>query len=337
MIRLKDIAARAGVSVMTVSKALREEPDVSAKTRERLRALAASMGYVPNAMAQSLRTRSTRLLGLVIPGTVNPIYARVLMAIEDRATELGYDLLLAHSLDKPEREEAHLRSFLGRGAEGLLIVPVYRMGQAVSPAYRGLAARRVPCVLLGHPAPHCAGLPSVAADDLADAELVTQHLLRLGHRRIACLTGPIAARWAQERYEGYRRALRAGGLEVAERLVFHAGATIEDGFQAGLELLRENTGATALVAANDMVAIGAANALLGQGLKIPAEMSVAGFGNILTAEHFRVPLTTVREPKFRLGLAAMEMLETLLAGGAVESRRLRGELVERESTAAPAA
>lgn len=336
MIRLKDIAARAGVSVMTVSKALRDEPDVAAKTRERLRALAASMGYVPNAMAQSLRTRSTRLLGLVIPGTVNPIYARVLMAIEDRAAELGYDVLLAHSLDKPEREEAHLRGFLGRGAEGLLIVPVYRMGQAVSPLYRDLAARRVPCVLLGHPAPHCAGLPSVAADDVAGAELVTRHLLQLGHRRIACLTGPIAAPWAQERYEGYRRALRTAGIEVAERLVFHAGATIEEGFQAGLELLREDTGATALVAVNDMVAIGAANALLGQGVKIPEEMSVAGFGNILTAEHFRVPLTTVREPKFRLGLAAMEMLEQLIAGDPVESRRLRGELVERESTAVPA-
>ncbi|HMO65783.1 MAG TPA: LacI family DNA-binding transcriptional regulator, partial [Verrucomicrobiota bacterium] len=144
MIRLKDIAAHAGVSVMTVSKALREEPDVSAQTRARIRSLAASLGYVPNAMAQGLRSRSPRLLGLVIPGTVNPIYARVLMALEDRATELGYDLLLAHSLDQPGREEAHLRRFIGRGAEGLLIVPVYRMGQTVAPAYRDLAARRVP-------------------------------------------------------------------------------------------------------------------------------------------------------------------------------------------------
>ncbi|HMO65784.1 MAG TPA: substrate-binding domain-containing protein, partial [Verrucomicrobiota bacterium] len=185
---------------------------------------------------------------------------------------------------------------------------------------------------LGHPAPHCPGVPSVAGDDVAGAEALVQHLLDRGHRRIACLTGPIAAPWAQERYEGYRRALRAADLPVDDRLIFHAGATIEEGFQAGLELLRERAGATALVAANDLVAIGAANALLGQGVKIPREMSVAGFGNILAAEHYRVPLTTVREPKFRLGMAAMELLERLLAGGPVESQRLRGELVERAST-----
>lgn len=332
MIRLKDIAARAGVSVMTVSKALREEPDVAASTRERIRSLAASLGYVPNAMARSLRSRSTHLLGLVIPGIVNPIYARVLMALEARATERGYDLLLAHSLDKPEREEAHLRRFLGRGAEGLLVVPAYRLGQAVSPVYRDLATRRVPTVLLGHPAPHCPGLPFVAGDDVEAAEALVRHLLGLGHRRIACLTGPIAAPWAQERYEGYRRALRAADLPVDDRLIFHTGATIEEGFQGGLELLRERAGATALVAANDLVAIGALNALLGQGLAIPREMSVAGFGNILAAEHCRVPLTTVREPKFRLGMAAMEVLEKLMAGEPVESRRLRGELIERAST-----
>ncbi|MFN0069149.1 MAG: LacI family DNA-binding transcriptional regulator [Limisphaerales bacterium] len=337
MIRLKDIAARAGVSVMTVSKALREEPDVAAATRTRIRALAANLGYVPNAMAQSLRTRSTRLLGLMIPASVNPVYARVLMAIEDRATALGYDLLLAHSLDKPEHEEAHLRGFLGRGVEGLLVVPVYRMGQGVSAPYREVAARHVPCVLLGHPAPHCAGVASAAPDDVAGAELLTRHLLELGHRRIACLAGPVAAPWAQERYEGYRRALRAADLPMDDQLVYHAGATIEEGFQAGLELLREDTGATAVVAVNDLVAIGAANAMLGQGMRIPQEMSVVGYGNILTAEHYRVPLTTVREPKFRLGVAAMEMLEQLIAGGTVESRRLRGELVERASTAPPAA
>jgi LacI family transcriptional regulator len=336
MVRLKDIAARAGVSVMTVSKALRDAPDISAATKARLRGLAQEMRYVPDAMAQSLRTRATRLLGLVIPGTVNPVFARMLMALEDRTTELGYELLLAHTLDKPEREELHLRRCLARRVEGVLVAPVYRMGQQPSPVYQELRARGVPAVLLGHPAPHCAGLPFVATDDVAGAHELTRHLVGLGHRRIACLAGPIAAPWAQERYEGYRRALRDADLAPDDRLVFHAGETIEEGFQAGLELVRERTGATAVVAANDMVAVGAASALLSQGVRIPQEMSVAGFGNVRTAEYCRVPITTMREPKFRLGVAALDVLAALIRGEAVESRRLRAELVSRESTAPPA-
>jgi LacI family transcriptional regulator len=199
-----------------------------------------------------------------------------------------------------------------------------------------LKKRKTPTVILGHRALFCSDFPNVETDDLAAAKAVTQHLLDLGHRRIACLTGPIFAPWAQERYEGYRRALTDHGLEVDEKLVFQAGATIEEGAAAALQFINEQPKATAMIAANDLVAFGAANTLLDQGISIPQDLSVAGFGNVLSAEYFRVPLTTVRQPKYRRGLAAMESMKSLLAGESVSPKRLPAELAIRKSTAAPA-
>ena len=126
MVRLKDIARHAGVSVMTVSKALRDEPDVSAATKTRIKALAQQMGYVPDSSAQGLRNRTTKLFGLVIPSSTNPIFARIVFAIEERAHELGYDILLTHTLNLPAREEACIRRLLSRRVDGLFISPVYR-------------------------------------------------------------------------------------------------------------------------------------------------------------------------------------------------------------------
>ncbi|MGP8019429.1 MAG: substrate-binding domain-containing protein [Limisphaerales bacterium] len=152
--------------------------------------------------------------------------------------------------------------------------------------------------------------------------------------RVAYLTGPPSAPWAHERFEGYRRALREAGLDVDDRLVFQAGSTIEDGTKAALQMLNESCNATAVQAVNDLVAIGCAETLLSQGLRIPEDISVVGFGNVMTAEYFRVPLTTIRQPKFRLAMAAMDMMNNLLRGQPVESKRLTAELIERKSTAA---
>ena len=124
-------------------------------------------------------------------------------------------------------------------------------------------------------------------------------------------------------------------LDVDDKLVFEAGNTIEDGTKAALQMLNENFHATAIQAVNDLVAVGCAETLITQGMKIPEDISVAGFGNIMTAEYFRVPLTTVRQPKFRLGIAAMDAMMTLLHGQPVQPKRLTAELIERKSTAPP--
>src|SRR5436190_389456 len=217
MIRLKDIADRAGVSVMTVSKVMRDTPDISRKTKARVRQLAEQMGYTPDSVAQGLRYKRTKLFGLVIPAATNPIYARIVMAIEEQAHEAAYDLLLGHSLNIPEREEMIIRRLVSRRIDGLFLAPVYRM-EPTAPIYDELLRRRVPTVLLGHRAPFCEKFANVETDDLAASHAATRHLLELGHRRIAFLTGPPAAPSSHERLEGYRRGLREAQVELDDSL-----------------------------------------------------------------------------------------------------------------------
>jgi LacI family transcriptional regulator len=335
MVRLKDIAVRAGVSVMTVSKALRDEPDVSEATKGRIKSLAQQMGYVPDSSAQGLRTRTTKLLGLLIPSTTDPNVARMALAIEERAHDLGYDLLLMHTLNTVEREEYCIRRMLARRVDGIFIAPVYRI-EPEARIYKELAAQQTRVVLLGPSAPFCNSFPSVQVDDLLASYAATQHLLKLGHKRIAFLAGPLAAPWAQSRFEGYRRALRESGMDVDDSMIFQAGSTTEDGVKAALQMLNETCKATAVQAVNDLVAVGFANTMLDQGVRIPQDLSLVGFGNSLTSEYFRVPMTTVRQPKFRLGLAAVEMMVQLLRGQRAETKRLPAELIVRASSAAPA-
>lgn len=334
MVRLKDIAEQAGVSVMTVSKVLRDAPDISPATKARIKKLAHELGYTPDTLAQGLRTRVTKSLGLVISAVTNPIFARAILAIEEHTYQLGYDLILAQTLNDPEREESVIRRLLSRRVEGLIISPVYRLAPA-APIYQELAASRVPVVILGQRSPFCAQFTNVETDDLQAGAAATNHLIQLGHTSIAYLAGPAAAPWAQERMEGYRRALREANIEYDERLIFNAGATIEDGQKAALQLLNEGVQFSALQACNDLVAIGAGAVLLKQGIRIPEQLSLVGFGNILLSEYFSVPLTTVRQPKFRLGTAAVESLRKLLRQEQAESKRLHAELVIRASTAPP--
>src|SRR5438093_1704782 len=238
MVRLKDIAERAGVSVMTVSKVLRDAPDISATTKNRVRALARQMGYVPDSLAQGLRTRTTKLFGLVISAMTSPTFSRVVMAIEERAHELGYEVILSHTLNLPEREETAIRRLISRRVDGLFVSPVYRL-EPEAPIYRELQRCGIPTIILGHSAPFCSQFVNVDTEDLPASHAAAQHLLDLGHRRIAFLAGPQVSPWAQDRFEGYRGALREAGIEVADKLVFNAGGTIEEGEKAALQMLDE--------------------------------------------------------------------------------------------------
>jgi len=336
MVRLKDIAERAGVSVMTVSKVMRDAPDISAATKTRVRALAQQMGYVPDSQAQGLRTRTTKLFGLVISAMTNPIFARVVMAIEERAHELGYEVILSHTLNIPEREDTAIRRLISRRVDGLFVSPVYRLGPSAN-IYQELQRCGTPTVVLGHPAPFCSQFVSVETDDLQASSVATEHLISLGHKRIAFLAGPQVSPSAQERFEGYRRALREAEIEVDDKLIFNAGSTIEEGEKAALQMLNESPDVTAVQAVNDLVAIGAATIFLNQGIRIPEELSIVGFGNVLISEYFRVPLTTIRQPKYRMGVAAMNSMLKLLRGERPESQRLPAEIIVRASTVVPSA
>jgi LacI family transcriptional regulator len=316
---------------MTVSKALRDKHDVSPETKTRVKLVAQQLGYVPNSSAQGLRTRTTKLFGVVVSTFTSPIFSRVVLAIEERAYELGYDVLIAQSLDIPEREEACVHRFLARRVDGLFIVPSYRMATEAR-IYQELLARKIPTVVLGHTVPFCSQFVNVESDDVTGSYKATQHLLGLGHKRIAFFSGPPGTPWTQERFEGYRRALREVGLDVDDKLVFQAGRSIDDGAKAALQMINEGSDATAVQTVNDMLAVGCAETLLKQGLKIPADISVVGFGNILMSQHFSVPLTTSRQPKYRLGSAAVEAMQQMLKGKRPDSKRLAAELVIRASS-----
>src|SRR4051794_11912180 len=189
MVRLKDIAAHAGVSVMTVSKALRDAHDVSVGVKTRIRQLAQDLGYVPDTSAAGLRTRTTRLLGVIVSSLTSPIFSRVVLAIQERAFDLGYDVLVSQTLDKPEMEEACIRRFISRRVDGMFVLPAYRMG-AEARVYQDLLTRKIPTVVLGHLAPFCNQFVNVESDDLLGGYAAAQHLLKLGHKRIAFFSGP---------------------------------------------------------------------------------------------------------------------------------------------------
>lgn len=331
MVRLKDIAEKAGLSVMTISKALRDAPDISAGTKARVRLLAEQMGYVPDSIAQGLRNGTSKLLGLIIPSITDPLFTRMVSAIESRTRALGYDLLLAHTMNLAEREEGSIRRMLSRRIDGLFISPVYRLSPS-APIYDELKRRKTPTVILGQCGPFCSQFTNVESDDVTAAQSATSHLIQLGHKRIAFLAGPLGSPWAHERLEGYRRALRAAEIEPDDRLVLSAGSTLEEGSKAALQMIDESLDVTAVQAVNDVVAIGAATVFLKQGIKIPEDLSVVGFGNVLAAEYFRVPLTTLRQPKHRMGEAAVDCMLQLLAGKTPDSRRLSADLVVRDST-----
>ncbi|MEI7728195.1 MAG: LacI family DNA-binding transcriptional regulator [Verrucomicrobiota bacterium] len=334
MVTLKDIAEKADVSIMTVSKVLHDAPDISTETKARVSALAQQMGYVPNTMARSLRSRTTKLFGLAIPTITHPGFIRLVLALEEKAFDAGYDLLITHTLGLPEREEAVIRRLLARRVDGIFIAPVYRFGNS-APAYREIQTRQVPTVILGHRAPFCSQFCGVETDELTASIKLTQHLIGLGHRRIAFFAGPSLSPIAQERMEGYRHALRDAGLELDDRLIFEAGMTIEEGEKTAAAMLQESTQATAVLAVNDLVAIGAINAFTKAGRHVPNDLSVAGFGNFMVGEYFKVPLTTTSQPKYRLGTAAFEAMLNLLAGQVPGSKRLPSEPLVRQSVAAP--
>lgn len=330
-VRLKDIASQADVSVMTVSKALRDAPDVSEATKRRIRKLADEMGYVPDSAAQGLRTKTTHTFGVVISTTTNPIFSRVLMAIEQRAHEMGYDLILTHSHDQVEREEHCMYRLLSRRVDGIFVSPVYRLSDE-APAYKELLKRGTPVVILGHTTPFCADFVNVETDDFVASAEITRHLLAQGHRRIAFLTGPLAAPWTQERLEGYRHTLREHGIEPDDSLVFQGGRTVEDGIDATTQLIAERCDATAIQAVNDLVAVGCMRVLIERGVRVPDDISVAGFGNLLISENAPVPLTTAAQPKFTLGTAAVDMMVSLLAQQRPAPRRLPAPLLVRKSS-----
>ncbi len=335
MATLKDLAVSLNLSVMAVSKALRDAPDISAATKARVQAEAKRQHYVPNRAAQNLRSRRSGLVGVVVPQIHHTYYSHLVWGIERQAEARGFQVLLAHSLDRAENELNEVRKLLSRQIEALFLIPAIRWQHRLA-TLDLVRAGGVPTVLLdAYPAgaDKFPGVTWVVCDDQRGSFLATEHLLELGHRRILFLAGPNGSSSSAGRFGGYQRALAAAGVSYSDTRVFLSGRDIEAGRHAMSQAISEKVEFTAVVAFNDSVAIGAAETLLKQGVRVPEDVSIAGFGDGLLAENFRVPLTTVRVPQMEMGETALRLALELQKGAPVAPRTLPVEIIVRASTA----
>ena len=330
-VSIKEIARLAQVSHSTVSRALRDSPLVNPRTADRIRRIAEEYGYCPSGPARSLVTRHTETIGVVVTSIADPFNADVVGGIEEAANEHGFSVFLANSNADPEREMQVVRSFQQRRVDGL-IVPASRVGAM---HVSTLSRMRIPIVLLNNQHPSEFVHSVTIANPEASLE-ATRHLVALGHRRIAYLGDRFGYQSDTERYAGYRQALAEADVPFEPELVVHGNGKPEGAPPAIVQLLALAEPPTAVFCYNDMTALGAIHYLRSRGVRVPGDMSVVGFDDLFLAQYLDPPLTTMRQPMWRMGRTATEMLLDLLKGNMpVSNIRLPAELIVRRSTAPP--
>lgn len=327
-VTIKDIARVAGVSHTTVSRALKNHPAISRETTQRIQQLARQMGYIPSAVAQSLLSRQTWTIGMVITTIADPFIVKVVEGVEQVAQAANYSVFLATSHNNPDQEVAIVETLHRRRVDAI-IVTSSRVGSLYSSQ---LDQIQVPIVLINNNE-EGEYLYSVAVDDMQGAILAAQHLVSLGHRRIGYVGVNNRPKANRRRLVGYEQALTQAGLKVDPALIIYPdGQTdIECGQMSLQNLLTAQ--ATAVFCFNDVVAIGLLMACRRQGVIVPDHLSVVGFDNIEPATYVAPPLTTVAQPLLALGQRAMEMTLDLLAGHDTQDQVLPCQLVVRQSTA----
>jgi LacI family transcriptional regulator len=326
-----EVARKAGVSTATVSRALNGSGPLSPATRAAVDAAVRELGYRPNKVARSLVTRSTQTLALMLPDITNPFYPGLVAGVQEAARRRGHLVLLCTADGDPDGEAAYLDLLRERLVDGALVDGLALRGERLAAMVRA----GFPIVSLDREL-DAPGIPLVQADHHGGARLATAHLLGLGHRRIAHVTGADGLGITAARLAGYREALTAGGVKPRKRLVAAGDFTEAGGAAAVGRLLDSGERFTAVFAANDLSAVGALRALRERGLRVPRDVSVVGFDDLALCEWVAPALTTVRQPAGGIGVRATEVLLDLIAGGEAPPAPvvLPTELVERASTAA---
>lgn len=332
MTTIKDVAREAEVSVTTVSHVLNGTRFVSEDTRQRVQAAIETLRFVPSALARSLKNNRTHTIGTMIPNCSNPYFGEIVRGIEDACFRAGYTVILCNSDDDPHKQSQYLRVLEEKQVEGVVVV------SSGGDAELGATLKEVDTslVLVDREVEGVAA-DLVEVDHDRGGYLATRHLLELGHRRIACISGPRALSSSAQRVQGCRRALAEAGLDLPDRWQRECDFTSAGGHAAMRELLAVHPRPTAVFAANDLSAIGAMAAAAEAGLHVPRDLSVVGFDDIPLAEFASPGLTTVSQPKHRLGELAAQLLLERIADPALQPRRrvLRPTLKARHSTAAP--
>jgi DNA-binding LacI/PurR family transcriptional regulator len=328
---IKDIARKANVSFSTVSRALQNSPLISRRTAEKIQRIARESGYRASAVARGLVTQKTKTIGVVVTSIADPFVSEVVEGIEECCNNHGYSVFLANSNADPDRERKVVQSFSERRVDGI-VVTSSRVGALYIPM---LSEMRVPIVLVNnqHPGEF---VHSVMIENVQGSREVTEHLIQLGHRRIAYLGDRLGYQSDTERFSGFREALDRAGLKFFPELIVHGDGKSEGAREPTKSLLNLSEPPTAIVCYNDMTALGVLGTVRAHGLRIPDDISVVGFDDLFIASYTDPPLTTVRQPRRRMGLLAMESLLQLMQGqDPSQAISVAAELVIRESSAPP--
>ena len=334
-VTLKDVAARAGVHPATASRALSPETSllVSEETAQRVREAAKALGYRPNPLARSLRTRRSHSVGVLIPDLNNPLFPPMVRGLEDRLAAAGYVALIGNTDSDDERERVLFEQMRARHVDGFVLATAHLR----SPLLAEAARAELPVVLVNRMAEDHS-FSSVTVDNERGIRMAVAHLAGLGHTRIAHIAGPQEVSTGLARYRGFVAAMEAHGLAAAPELIVTAKSfSIDEGQRCTQVLLALDRGCTAVAAANDMLAVGCYAALDEAGLSCPADLSVIGFNDMPFIDRLHPPLSTIRFPHYQVGTEAAQLLLERIAGhsGPVKVLFLAPELVVRGSTAPP--
>ena len=332
-VTLRDVAVRAGVHPATASRALNPETRilVSEDTARRVLDAASDLGYRPNPVARSLRTRRSHTVGVLIPDLNNPLFPPIVRGLEDRLATAGYVALIGNTDSDDERERMVFEQMRARHVDGLVLATARLRHPLLAEASRA----EMPVVLINRLAQDYS-FPSVSVDNERGVRMAVAHLSALGHRRIAHIAGPQEMSTGLSRYRGFVTAMESSRLQVEDDMVVFAKAfTVEEGLRCGRLLLERGTGCTAIAASNDMLAVGCYGALDDAGLSCPEDISVVGFNDMPFIDRLRPPLTTIRFPHYQVGTEAAQLLLERIAehSGPVKILYLAPELVIRGSTA----
>lgn len=334
-VTIRDVARRADVHPGTVSRALNEQTRalVNQETAERVLRAADELGYRPNPIARGLKTNRSFTVGVLIPDLTNPLFPPIVRGVEDRLGPAGYTPLLVNTDSDPAREHSHIEAMRARQVDGLIAATARLDVEELA----DLAAGGMPLVLVNRSLED-GSVPAVTVDDAKGSALAVEHVVSLGHVRIGHVAGPQFVSTGHRRYEGFKAAMDAAGLPVAPEYVSFADAYTEaEGARACAEVLAAEPRVTAIVAANDRLAIGCYDALSSAGLSCPEDVSIIGFNDMPLIDRLRPPLTSIRVPQREIGYEAAEVLLRELSGEPGPNREvvLDPSLVVRGSTAPP--
>ena len=325
---IRDVAQRAGVSITTVSHVVNGTRPVSAIGMARVLEAIDELGYQPNAVARSLRMSETRMFGMIVPDNSNPYFAEVARSIEDAAFELGYSVILCNSDEDAAKEQAYLDLLIEKRVDGIAFVATGRRADGLDQ----VRLRNMPVVIVDREIEGGTWASVLVHNSRGGREAVT-HLLKLGHRRIGCISGPHGLGPSSERVRGYRDALRKAGIPADPRWLVEGDFHAEGGYRTMCELLERDDALTAVFACNDMMAVGALRAIHEQGRRVPQDIALVGFDDIALASYTQPALTTIAQPYRELGRRVAQLLAKGERGerAACERIRLEPELVVRAS------